>query len=334
MKVVIAACDSVEEDAKRIEADLAAFLEEHGHEVQPLALPALGPLPAALSTVACHRLLDLSASADVLLCLSGIGAILPHPNKIVWLLDPGPLASGPANDPRRLADFRQQFVNRSVTAALREARRLFVPSHFGKQRLRELGVRQAQVVQPPRDARKTMFKRNAGPELLCLAPLVESQRPHLLVEALASVAEPTRARWLAPFADTDLLHQVRAQAQDLGVAKRLTVEVRKVDRSEQEYLLSQALALVHLQVEGWLIGSALRRAASLGVPVLLCRDAGAGSEIFIQDAIDQLPEPNVNAIAEGIARIISTGRPTENAYRKATAGSRAGFASLLKAMNS
>lgn len=332
MKVVIAACDSVEEDAKRIETNLAAFLEERGHKVQPLALPALGPLAAALSTVACHRLLDLSASADAVLCLSGIAAVLRHPNKIVWLLHPGPLASGPAGEPRRLADFRQQFLNRSVAAALREARSLFVPSHFGKKRLRELGVSQAQVLQPPRDARKTMFKRNAGPELLCLAPLVECQRPHLLVEALANLAEPTRARWLAPVADADLLHQVRAQAQDLGVAERLTVEVRNVGQSEQEYLLSQALALVHFEVGGWLIGSALRQAAGQETPVLLCRDAGAGSEIFVQDAVDHLLEPNAKAIAERIARIISAGGTTESAYRGATSGSRAGFAPLLKAI--
>jgi hypothetical protein len=303
MRIVVARCDLVDEVTHRNQDSLVSFLEAKGHSVQPMILPAAGPLPRSLATVASHRLMNLAATADALICLSATAAIPRHPKKIVWLLDPTPITVASAGKPRRLEDLRRDVLDNVLVAALAEATSVFSPSKFAKSRLRDLGLRDTQLLQPAVNSTVFQFGRNPGPELLCLAPLTDWQRPDLLVECLPRLPEPIRARWIGPVGNAELIHRLRAKAMDLGVAHRLTLEVRPIDPHEQAYLLSQAMAYVHLEPDSWLTGDALQSAWRQDVPLIMCRDCGAAVELFSDKFASTLPAADSESLAEVIGEI-------------------------------
>ena len=67
---------------------LCDVLKREGHQLEHLDLPPLVEGQGAMATLASYRLIATS-SADVLICLDAVAAVLRHPRKIVCLLDEG-----------------------------------------------------------------------------------------------------------------------------------------------------------------------------------------------------------------------------------------------------
>ncbi len=257
---------------------LCAFLEAEGHKTQRLDLPSIMVPGRVVTNIASFRLLGTAASADVLICLDAVAAVLEHPRKIVWLLDDSFLDGAPWQLAGECAPVRDYVAN-VLRWGLTEAKLIFAPSHAARSRLRALAVRCSDLLQLRLPAVRNSYPRNAGPELLVMSPINERQRPELLIACLAALPEPWRARWVvtrnADPASIDLLRKLTRAAR---LEARLVVDARNIDRGERAYLLSQAAAYIDLTPASLAISEEVDEALEADVTVVACTDGGAVTE--------------------------------------------------------
>jgi len=274
-------------------AALCAALEAEGHKVQQLDLPSIASPGRALNNLASLRLLGTELTADALICLDPVAAVLQHSCKIVILLDDSYLASDRvALRCEQPAD--RHYIANVLQSALGEADHIFTLSHFASQSLRALSIQPAVLIQPTIEIAPCAYVRHKGPELLALGRLDERQRPELLITCLARLPEPLRARWIAPEASTTRVADLYQLARELGVEQRFAIDVRRVNAGEKAYLLAHAAALIDIAPGALAVGETAMQAVRTGVPVITCIDGGASVELVGAES----PDPaNVDAAA-------------------------------------
>lgn len=317
MKIIIAYSPSALGDEGHRAADLmASMLEQGGHKIERMAQPDFNEIRGGLSSAASYRLIDLSSQADAIICLSASSTVVRHPRKIAWPFD-GPAPGHGRHSRSTLDRRREEFMQNIIVGGLRECETIFAPSRFALRRLASLGFRNAELLGPPQPAAETVFERNGGPELLCLAPLTARNRPELVIRALKYLPETIRLRWLAPVADDEMRSSALARAEQDNTGHRLTIDVRKVEDGELDYLLSQCLAYVSPGRAAWVVPQALHRAVEVGAPVIICRDAGAAIEALPESLSDTLIEGKPKAIANSILDLTHRGElAAARAYRR------------------
>lgn len=257
---------------------LCNLLERKGHKTQCLDLPSIAEPNRALTNIASLRLLGTAASADVLICLDPVAAVLDHPRKIVFLLDDSYLVAESAQLPGERT-FGRDYVAHVLRSSLQEAEHIFAPSRFALERLRTMAIGPAQMLQPSLPPAQFHYQRNPGPELLLLTAINDRQRPELLIACLAALPEPFRARWTAPSAQPAIIAQMRQQAEAAGVEHRLVVDVRQIDPGETGYLLSQAAACLDFGHASVAVSGTVFQALQNGTPTITCSDGGALTEL-------------------------------------------------------
>lgn len=136
MKVILARCSDLHEaDARARSEALAEALQTAGLKTEFLELPSFGEGIDALATLASHRLLNLRASCDALICLDLFAAVLRHPRKFAMILEevPGP---APAD-----SSAESLYLFNALRAGLQEARSLGTPRRKGSRgRAKSAGV--------------------------------------------------------------------------------------------------------------------------------------------------------------------------------------------------
>jgi glycosyltransferase involved in cell wall biosynthesis len=281
---------------------LCDFLASEGHQTQSLDLPSIAAPGRALANVASFRLLGTAASADALICLDPVAAVLRHPRKLVWLHDDAYLDADPAQLPEERT-FACGYLAKVLRSSLKEAAAIFSPSRFALEKLSALSFDRAELLQPALPASHLHYKRNPGPELLVLNALDDRQRPELLISCLAALPEPYRARWIASSAQPGSLARIRRLAEDAKVEQRLVIEMRAIDAGENAYLMAHAAALLEPAANAFAIPDTVHDAVRTGVPVIACNDGGALTEIYPGRASPRPAEPAGAALAKAMLAI-------------------------------
>ncbi|MCY7397913.1 MAG: hypothetical protein LH466_03620 [Sphingomonas bacterium] len=277
---------------------LCALLEGAGHKVELLDLPSIAAPRRARTNIASYRLLRTAESADAIICLDAVAAVLRHPRKLILLLDDAYLDGDRVQLPQERPSERGYIAN-VLQAALEEAVNIFTLSRFASEGLRALSIERAQILQPCFSPSEFHYSRNPGPELLVLNSLDDRQRPDLVMACLAALPEPFRARWIAPYAPPARLARLRDLAQDAGLEHRLTFDVRAIGGAEKAFLLSQASALLELSPGLLAVGESVHHAIATGVPLITCTDGGALTEV--SDQISTRPaKPSGTALATAV----------------------------------
>jgi len=305
------------------------ILASEGHETQRLDLPSIALPGRALTNAASYRLLG-TESADALICLDPVAAVLRHPRKLVWLLADTHLNADQAQLPGERA-FDCTYLANVLLASLGEARAIFSPSRFALERLRGHSFDEAILLQPDVPGSAAHFPRNPGPELLVLNPLDDWQRPELLIACLAVLPEPFRARWVASVAHPETLYRLRRLAEEAGVAQRLAIDVRTIDAGEKAYLLAHAAALLELAPDALAIADPIHDAVRNGVPVIACKDGGALTEIARPSP--QPVKPAGPALAEAVLAACAPLDRKSPVPAKSAKTSATGWAPLLKTLS-
>ena len=257
---------------------LCTMLGAKGHKTQCLDLPSIAEPNRALTNIASLRLLGTAASADVLICLDPVAAVLDHPRKLLFLLDDSHLAPDSAQLPGEQA-FGRDYIAHVLRSSLREAKQVFAPSRFALERLRTMSIGPAKMLQPSLPPARFHYQRNPGPEMLLMGAINDRQRPELLIACLAALPEPFRARWVAPSAQPANIAQLRQQAETSGVEHRLVIDARRIDPAETAFLLSQAAAYLDFGHGSLTVSDAIIQALQNAVPVITCSDGGALTEL-------------------------------------------------------
>ena len=179
---------------------LAIKLREYGHQVEVIYLPFGEKSDEILPQFVSYRLLDLTQDTDRLITIRPPAYLIPHPNKIIWLIHQfrsfydlwdGPYCSYPDDSKHRAIRTRIMEADR---VSFGEARRLFTNSQVVSRRLQFYNKIDSEVLYPPLLEPERFYCRKYGDEVVYMCRVEHHKRQHLLVEAFRYVRTPVKLR--------------------------------------------------------------------------------------------------------------------------------------------
>jgi glycosyltransferase involved in cell wall biosynthesis len=310
--------------------NLQRALRAEGHEVEIVAIPYKWyPPERILDTILACRLLDLSESSgttiDRVIGLKFPAYVIPHPNKVLWILhqhrtayelwdhvDLGDMIRYPngaqIREAIQLAD--KQFIP--------EARAVFANSGNVAQRLRNAcGIASTPLYHPPQNAER-FYCAESDDYLYYPSRINPMKRQALVLEALAQTCQPVQVRFSGTADHAPYLDELKALAAKLGVQHRVTW-LGQVGEDEKLRAYAHALGVIYPPVDedfGYVTLEAMLSAK----PLVTCADSGGPLE-FVQDGeTGFVAAPAPDALAEAMDRLWA--QPTTAAAMGAAARER------------
>ncbi|HEX2165265.1 MAG TPA: glycosyltransferase, partial [Thermoanaerobaculia bacterium] len=287
MKILIASVQVpfVRGGAEILAEDLEAALLRAGHQAALVRVPLTSARPESLldQVLAC-RLFDLAETpvgeVDRVIGLKFPAYLVPHPNKVLWLLHQhrqaydlwpqGGLDLVPGG--RRLRDSLRR-IERDLLA---EVRATFAIAANVAHRVERFWGRRAAVLYPPPRLAGRLFSAPAEDYLFFPSRITSTKRHRLVLEALARTSRPVRLVLAgAPDGprDRDLLV---ASCGELGLGARVEW-LEEVDDERLLDLYARCRAVVfppHDEDYGYVTLEAM----FAGKPVVTCSDSGGPLE--------------------------------------------------------
>ncbi|WP_210495400.1 glycosyltransferase family 4 protein [Patulibacter sp. SYSU D01012] len=306
MRVAIATAQVpfVRGGAEVLAEGLLGALREHGAQVELVGLPfRWHPPDRLLDHLLAARLWRLD-EADRVIGLKFPAYLVPHPDKVLWLVHQHRAAYDLWGDPAGgLPDTAQgravrDAVRRADDAWLPEARRVHTISPVVSDRLRRFNGIASTPLLPPLAAPGAFRAGSYGDYVFAPSRISSAKRQVLLVEAMRHVRAPVRLVLAGPAATTVELETLRAAVHRHGVADRVTLLPRWIPEPEKVELLAGALAVAFVpRDEDY--GYVTLEAAAAGRATITSTDAG-GPTLFVRDGETGLvrpPEPRALAAA-------------------------------------
>ena len=141
--------------ARNIVEWLETMLLEAGHQVEHIYFPQIDVPDLLFKQMAAYRWVDLSESADRIICFRPQAHLIPHPHKILWFIHHIRAYYDLWDSPYRgfPDDIKHQGIRDALhladTAALKEAKQIFTNSHVVSNRLKQFNKIESEVLYPP-----------------------------------------------------------------------------------------------------------------------------------------------------------------------------------------
>jgi glycosyltransferase involved in cell wall biosynthesis len=283
-----------------------------GHEAEIVAIPFKWyPPEKILDHMLACRLLDLTevmgTPVDLLIGLKFPAYLIPHPNKVLWILHQFRTAYDLWD--HKFADLIYRPNGAEVRDAIRqadqqiipEARRVFANSANVAARLKCFcDIDATPLYHPPPHADK-FHPAVAEDYLFFPSRLCLPKRQSLVLEALAHTRRPVRVRFAGTADQPAYKHQLKNLARTLRVQDRVEW-LGQVSEDEKRNLYARALAVVYPPFDedyGYVTLEAMLAAK----PVITCTDSGGPLE-FVQNGLSGLiAEPEAASLGRALDQI-------------------------------
>ena len=304
---------------------LLSALRAEGHLAEIVAIPFKWyPPERILDQMLACRLFDLTETAgtrvDRVIGLKFPAYLIPHPNKVLWLLHQHRTAYDLWDHP--LGDLIQAANGLQVRDAIREADRQLIPEALAvftiaanvSRRLQSYcGIDSTPLYHPPQDAGQ-FYCADAEDYFFFPSRLNALKRQALALEALAKTAQPVRLRF-AGSADTPAYAEaLKETARRLGVSGRVEW-LGAVGDEQKRDLYARALAVVfppldedygYITLEAMLSSKAVITTTDAGGPLEFVRGGSSGLVVeptpeALATAMDTLWENRAQAARWGKA---------------------------------
>ena len=286
--------------------DLTRAFQERGHEVEQVLIPFHPSQETMTEQMLGLRLLDLEASADLLVAIRTPSYVVEHPNKVVWFIhhhrasfDLWP--TGYRDLPLDRDGLQQRIhLFDADNWHLRRARRLFANSTVTADRLRRFNGLDAEVLYPPLGDDSGFRCDSWGDYVFYPSRLVHIKRQVLLVEAMSQVQTDVRLV-IAGNDDDHYRPTLDGIAAQLGVGSRV-IFTGPVHGADKAALISAA-RLLALPSYSENFGNVVIEAMAAGRPVVVSQDVGLAPVVEESQAglvVNGEPE----TLAAAIARVI------------------------------
>jgi glycosyltransferase involved in cell wall biosynthesis len=311
MRVVIATTQVpfVRGGAEPLAEGLRDAFRAAGHEAELVAIPFQArPAERILDHMLACRLLDLTESfgvrIDRVIGLKFPAYLVNHPNKVVWLLHQHRAAydlwghpQGDLHTAPRGAQVRES-IRQAECRLLPEANAIYASSDNVSRRLmRHCAIDARPLYHPPPHADRFT---SSQPEDYFFFPsrLHALKRQALVLEALAHTRLPVGVRFAGAGADRSLQAELVAQADRLGVQRRLEW-LGEVSEEQKRDLYARALGVIYPPLDedyGYVTLEAMLSAK----PVITCTDSGGPLEFVAEDETGLVCEPTPQALAAAL----------------------------------
>ncbi|MFA5171086.1 MAG: glycosyltransferase family 4 protein [Sulfuriferula sp.] len=280
-----------------------------GHQVERIYLPHSDEPDLLLSQMAAYRWVDLTASADRIICFRPPAHVIPHPHKILWFIhhirvfyDLWDTPYRCFNDDEKHQNLRD-VLHRADTAALGEAKQVFTNSHVVSDRLQRFNNVGSKVLYPPVIQPERFHNQHFNDEIVYICRIVHHKRQHLLIEALRHTRTNVKLR-ICGKSDSDAYTQ---ELQELIAASKLEdrvhFESKWIPEEEKIQILSECLAAAYLPLDEDSYGYPSLEASHSSKPILTTTDAGGVTELVKHGYNGLIAAPKPEALAEAMDQL-------------------------------
>jgi glycosyltransferase involved in cell wall biosynthesis len=292
---------------------LRAALCAAGHAAEVIRVPFKGYPPQRIpeQMLAC-RLLDVTESCgapiDMLIGLKFPAYLIPHPNKVLWIVHQHRMAYELWDHPL-VGELIQFPAGRQVRALIHAADRQLIPQAravFANSRTvagrlkRDCDIDATPLYHPP--PHSDLFSGTAYEEYLFFpSRLNHLKRQALVLRALAHTGLPVRVRFAGWADDPEFLRELQRLASDIGVAQRVEW-LGLVDEEEKRRQYGRALAIV-FPPEDEDYGYVTLEAMLSSKAVITCTDSGGPLEFVLHQRTGLVAEPTPAALAAAMDRV-------------------------------
>src|SRR5215813_14144885 len=291
---------------------LRVALRDAGHETEIIAVPFKWYPPERIidHMLAC-RLLDVSevmgTPVDLLIGLRFPAYLIPHPNKVMWILHQfrtayelwdhqlGDLIYSPngaeVRDAIRQAD--RQFIS--------QARACFANSANVAARLKYFcDIEATPLYHPPPYADK-FHSAEAEDYLFFPSRLCLPKRQALVLEALAHTKNPVRVRFAGAADQPAYQNELKSLARKLRVQNRVDW-LGQIEEEEKRELYARALGVIYPPVDED-YGYVTLEAMLASKPLIVCSDSGGPLEFVRHEETGLIAEPEPHNLARALDRV-------------------------------
>jgi len=258
------------------------------------------PAETLLDEMAIARCLEV-ANADRVIALKFPAYLVPHPDKVLWLLHQYRQAydmwdAGQSNIPAtERGEAIRAMIRRADEQAFAEARALFANSPVTAGRMRRYNGVEAQVLPCPLNDPELFLGGPAEGYIFAGGRVGRAKRQHLLVQALKH-APGVRLVIAGPPDSPAEAEELRRLACDLGVESRVTFDLRLLPRPELAALVNNASGVVYIPFDEDSVGYVTMEAFQASKPVITTTDSGGVLEIVKHGHSGLVAEPTPEAL--------------------------------------
>lgn len=294
--------------AEELRDNLVLNLRRAGVAAEAMSLPfTWEPAERLVEEMWIARTIEV-VNADRVIALKFPAYLVPHPNKVCWVLHQYRQAydlfdAGQSNismTPR--GEAIRHMIRTADNDALGSARALFTLSPTGQDRLRRYNKLEAQVLPQPLNDAELFTGGEPGGYVFAGGRAGRAKRQALLVRALAH-APGVRLVIAGPPDDASDGPALVALAAELGVSDRLTLDLRFLPRAEIAELVNGASACAYIPFDEDSVGYVTMEAFQAGKPVVSATDSGGVLEIVRHDETGLVALPTAEALGEALSAV-------------------------------
>lgn len=287
-------------------------LQAAGHRAEIVAVPFKWyPPERILDTMLACRLLDLTEfngrKVDRVIGLKFPAYLIPHPDKILWILHQHRQAyeqwDHPLGDLGYYGNGREvrDAIRRADTQLIPEARAVFTNSRNVSARLQEYcGLASTPLYHPPRHADRFACEGDDG-YFFYPSRINASKRQHLAVQALAEAGGDSRLILCGESEDDQYHASLLAEVARLGLKKRVEFPGR-ITEQEKLRLYGRCRAVLYPPFDED-YGYVTLEAMLSGKPVVTCTDSGGPLEFVTDGETGLISVPEGAALGAALARL-------------------------------
>ncbi len=293
--------------------NLQAALRAAGHEVETVAVPFKWyPPERMLDAMLACRLLDLTESCgrkiDRVIGLKFPAYLIPHPNKVLWILHQHRQAYEQWDHP--LSDMVYYGNGQEVREAIRhadrtlipEARAVFTNSQNVSQRLQRFcGLRSTPLYHPPHQP-DAFYCGEAEPYFFFPSRINASKRQLLAVQALAHAGEEARLVICGESEDDAFFQSLQRESSRLGVKNRVTF-LGRISEKEKLRLYANCLGVLYPPVDED-YGYVTLEGMLASKPIITCTDSGGPLEFVTPDRTGIIVAPEPAEVGAAMRRLL------------------------------
>lgn len=291
---------------------LKAALLAAGHEADIVAVPFNPAVPERIpdQMLAC-RLLDLTeihgAPVDRLIALKFPAYLIPHPNKVVWVLHQHRAAYDLWDYPFEdlSASPHGVLVREAIRRAdqqLAEAKAVFANSKNIANRLGHFcGINAVPLYHPPPNAGSFFCAREPGEYFFFPSRMSATKRQSLVLEALALTKKNVKVRFAGLADSPEYGKRLKLLAAKLGVEARVEW-LGFLTEEEKRETYAKAIAVIFPPVDedyGYITLEAMLSSKA----VITCEDSGGPLEFVSHLKTGLVAKPTAAALAEALDRL-------------------------------
>jgi glycosyltransferase involved in cell wall biosynthesis len=283
-----------------------------GHQAEIVTIPFKWyPADRILDHMLACRLIDLSEACgdriDRVIGLKFPAYLMPHPNKVMWVLHQHRSAydlwQSPLDDLSLFPDGTQvrQSIIQADNQAFAESRANFTNSGNVSRRLKQFnGIDASPLYHPPPGAEQ-FHSATSADYFFFPSRLNVMKRQALVLEALALTQYPVKVKFAGRSDDRAMQQTIEERIQALNLGDRVTF-LDAISEADKIYHYAHCLGVIYPPLDedyGYVTLEAMLAAK----PVITCADSGGPLEFVLDHVTGLIAQPQPAALAAALDQI-------------------------------